>query len=72
MANRHVYVNSSALSHAPDERVPEEADNLKAACALHFAHYNFCRTHASLRVTPAMAAGLSNEIWPLSTLLAEV
>jgi IS1 family transposase len=43
--------------------------NLKAACALHFAHYNFCRVHSSLRVTPAMAAGISAEIWPLSALL---
>jgi IS1 family transposase len=43
--------------------------NLKAACALHFAHYNFCRVHSSLRVTPAMAAGIANEIWPLQSLL---
>jgi len=43
--------------------------NLKAACALHFAHYNFSRVHSSLRVTPAMAAGLTNEIWPLDRLL---
>ncbi len=43
--------------------------NLKAACALHFAHYNFCRVHQSLRVTPAMAAGISNDIWPLELLL---
>jgi len=43
--------------------------NLKAACALHFAHYNFCRVHSSLRVTPAMAAGISSEIWPLSALV---
>ena len=40
--------------------------NLKAACALHLAHYNFCRVHSSLRVTPAMAAGLANEVWPPS------
>lgn len=44
--------------------------NLKAACALHFAHYNFCRIHSSLRVTPAMAAGLTTEVWPLGALLA--
>jgi IS1 family transposase len=44
--------------------------NLKAACALHFAHYNFCRIHSSLRVTPAMAAGLSSDVWPLERLLA--
>jgi IS1 family transposase len=43
--------------------------NLKAACALHFAHYNFCRVHSSLRVTPAMAAGVCNHIMPLSALL---
>ena len=43
--------------------------HLKAACALHFAHYNFCRVHQSLRVTPAMAAGIANEIWPLRALL---
>jgi IS1 family transposase len=43
--------------------------NLKAACALHFAHYNFCRVHSSLRVTPAMAAGVTNEIWPLQSLI---
>jgi IS1 family transposase len=43
--------------------------NLKAACALHFAHYNFCRVHSSLRVTPAMAAGITSEVWPLSTLV---
>ena len=43
--------------------------NLKAACALHFAHYNFCRVHSSLRVTPAMAAGIASEIWSLDRLL---
>jgi IS1 family transposase len=48
----------------------KKLENLKAACALHFAHYNFCRVHSSLRVTPAMAAGLTTEVWPLTTLLA--
>jgi IS1 family transposase len=43
--------------------------NLKAACALHFSHYNFCRVHSSLRVTPAMASGLTTEVWPLGALL---
>jgi hypothetical protein len=48
----------------------KKLENLKAACALHFAHYNFCRVHSSLRVTPAMAAGLTTEVWPLSRLIA--
>jgi IS1 family transposase len=48
----------------------KKLENLKAALALHFAHYNFCRTHSTLRVTPAMAAGVSSEIWPLAALLS--
>jgi IS1 family transposase len=43
--------------------------NMKAALALHFAHYNFCRIHQSLRITPAMAAGISNEVWTIQSLL---
>ena len=48
----------------------KKLENLKAALALHFAWYNFCRIHSSLRVTPAMAAGVSNEIWSLERLLS--
>lgn len=44
--------------------------NLQAACALHFAHYNFCRVHSSLRVTPAMEAGLATHIWSIADLCA--
>ena len=44
-------------------------DRLKAAVHLHFAHYNFCRRHSSLRVTPAMEAGIVNEMWSISELL---
>lgn len=36
----------------------KKLDNLKAAVGLWFAFYNFCRVHASLRVTPAMEAGI--------------
>jgi len=43
--------------------------NLKAAVALHFAYYNFCRVHSSLRVTPAMESGLTNHVWSLAELL---
>jgi IS1 family transposase len=47
----------------------KKLSHLRAACALHFAHYNFCRVHSSLRVTPAMAAGLTSEVWPLASLI---
>jgi hypothetical protein len=43
--------------------------NLKAALALHLANYNFCRIHATLRVTPAMAAGITKRVWNLGDLL---
>ena len=36
---------------------------------LHFAYYNFVRIHGSLRVTPAMAAGLTGQVWSLEDLL---
>lgn len=44
-------------------------ENHRYAVALHFAHYNFCRVHQSTRVTPAMAAGLSDHVWSLSELV---
>ncbi len=37
-------------------------ENLRAAYALWFSFYNFCRVHRTLRVTPAMEAGLENNI----------
>lgn len=43
--------------------------NHEAAIALHFMHYNFCRIHKTLRVTPAMEAGLSNHVWEIEELV---
>jgi hypothetical protein len=45
-------------------------ENLRAAIALHFAYYNFCRVHKSLRVTPAMEAGLTDHVWSIAELIA--
>ncbi len=47
----------------------KKLDNLKAAVALHFAHYNFVRVHKTLRVTPAMEAGITNRLWTIADLL---
>jgi transposase-like protein/IS1 family transposase len=44
-------------------------ENLNAALALHFAYYNFCRIHKSLRVTPAMEAGIADHVWTIAELL---
>jgi hypothetical protein len=48
----------------------KKLENLKHAIALHFAYYNFCRVHRSLRVTPAMEAGIADHVWTLGELLA--
>jgi IS1 family transposase len=40
------------------------------AIDLHFMHYNFCRIHQTLRVTPAMAAGVTNRLWDVEDILA--
>ncbi len=45
-------------------------ENHWAALCLHFAWYNFVRVHSSLRVTPAMEAGITTRTWELSELLA--
>jgi IS1 family transposase len=47
----------------------KKVENLKAAVALHFCHYNFVRQHKSLRVSPAMAAGVSDQLWTLEDLV---
>jgi IS1 family transposase len=47
-------------------------ENLKAALALHFAHYNFCRVHGSLSIMPAMAAGISDHVWELEELINSI
>jgi hypothetical protein len=49
----------------------KKLENLKAAVALHFCHYNFVRLHGTTRVTPAMAAGVDNRVWSLEELVEE-
>ena len=46
--------------------------NLAAAAALHITHYNFCRVHGTLRITPAIAAGLTDHVWESDELLAAI
>lgn len=43
--------------------------NHKAAVALYVAHYNFCRLHETLRITPAMASGVTDHVWSLGELI---
>jgi IS1 family transposase len=50
----------------------KKVENLTAAVSLHFMHYNYCRPHSSLgkKVTPAMAAGITDHVWTLQELIA--
>jgi len=47
----------------------KKLENHEAAIALHYMHYNFCRIHQTLRVTPAMEAGLSGHVWTIEELV---
>lgn len=53
------------LTNAFSKRIDAHAN----AVALHFAYYNFVRIHQTLRVTPAMAAGVTDRVWDMADLV---
>ncbi|HEY7095928.1 MAG TPA: IS1 family transposase [Terriglobales bacterium] len=50
----------------------KKLDNHRHSIALHYAYYNFCRVHQSLRVTPAMEAKLTDHVWSVEELLSAI
>jgi hypothetical protein len=48
----------------------KKVENHIASIAIHYMHYNFCRVHETLRVTPAMEAGIANHIWSIEEMIA--
>lgn len=50
----------------------KKLDNHIHALALYFCFYNFCRIHKSLRVSPAMAAGITDRLWSLEDIVAKI
>ena len=50
----------------------KKLDNHIHALALYFAFYNFCRIHKTLKVTPAMAAGVSDKLWTLEDIAERI
>jgi hypothetical protein len=48
----------------------KKIENHLHAIALNFMHYNFCRIYQALRVTPAMAVGLTTKFWEIEDLVA--
>jgi len=47
----------------------KKVENHEHMIALYFMHYNFCRIHQTLRVTPAMEAGISDHVWSLEEII---
>ncbi len=47
----------------------KKLENHAASVALHYMHYNFARIHGTLRVTPAMQAGLSDHVWSVEEIV---
>lgn len=50
----------------------KKVENHGAAVALYLMHYNFCRVHRTLRVTPAMEAGLTDHVWTIAEMLEKI
>ncbi len=48
----------------------KKVENHAYQVALHFMHYNFCRIHKTLRVTPAMEAGVTDHVWAIEEMIA--
>jgi hypothetical protein len=47
----------------------KKEENLAHAAALHFMYYNFCRIHQTLRITPAIAAGVTDHLWNIEDII---
>jgi hypothetical protein len=50
----------------------KKIENHAYAVAIHYMHYNFCRIHKTLRVTPAMEAGVTDHVWTIEDMLDKV
>jgi IS1 family transposase len=48
----------------------KKIENHIASIAIHYMHYNFVRIHSTLRVTPAMAAGISDHVWEIQEIIS--
>ncbi len=48
----------------------KKLDNQEHALAVYFMHYNFCRVHQTLPVTPAMKSGIANHVWSIEKLVS--
>lgn len=47
----------------------KKVENHALSVALHYMNYNFCRIHKTLRITPAMAAGVTDRLWGIGDIV---
>jgi hypothetical protein len=61
------------IAHAVAEKAAggssKKLENHEHALALYFMYYNFCRIHQTLRMTPAMEAGVTDHVWSLDEVI---
>ncbi|MGB6464984.1 MAG: IS1 family transposase, partial [Xanthobacteraceae bacterium] len=50
----------------------KKLENHALSVALHYMHYNFCRIHKTLRITPAMAAGVTDHVWSVADIVSMI
>lgn len=53
----------------PNQRLFQKVEKHEADVALHFMFYNFARVHQTLRVTPAMEAGIADHVWSFAEIV---
>ena len=65
-----------ATANVPQPRLASKRNWIKkrtrtwgTRLALYFAFYNFCRVHSTLRVTPAMEAGIAQHVWSIDEII---
>jgi len=56
--------------HGSQTAFPKKAENHAHAVAIHYMYYNFVRIHQTLRITPAMEAGISDHVWSIEEMIA--
>ena len=48
---------------------PVDGKSAPSSVAIHFLRYNFARIHKTLRITPAMAAGIADHVWSMEKII---
>jgi hypothetical protein len=61
--------NANAPLHAANQASSKKVENRAHAVALHVMYYNFVRIHQTLKISPAMTAGVTDKLWEMSDMV---